>query len=366
MADNNISLGNLEFQIEATGSDKAVRHLNSLSNSLNKLSSAVSSVKGFGTAVNNIKKLSDSVTADKADAFKKLASAMSSLQRVSDLRISASVATQIGRIVTAAQSLRDDDIARIERLGAALQTIGTNGDVPTVSAIAAGQKVTIVGVPGNGPDAYAMLAKADNNSMNSDADMKGKKIATVIGSTGHNLIKKLLSKNGLTFDDIELINIAAGDAGIVLSTGQVDAVVIWEPNVTRLVDNGTAKIIAKGSDTNLRGTNTFLARDEYIKANPDVISVILEQFARAVKELPNTDAATLQKVADDLKLTPEQVLRLYKKYGFAVQCDAVDTAALQDTCSFLVSIGRLEAEYSVKDYVDNSYFNNSKAKTYLK
>lgn len=129
MADNNISLGNLEFQIEATGSDKAVRHLNSLSNSLNKLSSAVSSVKGFGTAVNNIKKLSDSVTADKADAFKKLASAMSSLQRVSDLRISASVATQIGRIVTAAQSLRDDDIARIERLGAALQTIGTNGDV---------------------------------------------------------------------------------------------------------------------------------------------------------------------------------------------------------------------------------------------
>ena len=211
-----------------------------------------------------------------------------------------------------------------------------------------------------------MLAKADNNSMNSDADMKGKKIATVIGSTGHNLIKKLLSKNGLTFDDIELINIAAGDAGIVLSTGQVDAVVIWEPNVTRLVDNGTAKIIAKGSDTNLRGTNTFLARDEYIKANPDVISVILEQFARAVKELPNTDAATLQKVADDLKLTPEQVLRLYKKYGFAVQCDAVDTAALQDTCSFLVSIGRLEAEYSVKSYVDNSYFNNSKAASYLK
>ena len=253
-----------------------------------------------------------------------------------------------------------------ESLAAGLSDIGTNGDVPTVSAIAAGQKVTIVGVPGNGPDAYAMLAKADNNTMNSDADMKGKKIATVIGSTGHNLIKKLLSKNGLTFDDIELINIAAGDAGIVLSTGQVDAVVIWEPNVTRLVDNGTAKIIAKGSDTNLRGTNTFLARDEYIKANPDVISVILEQFARAVKELPNTDAATLQKVADDLKLTPEQVLRLYKKYGFAVQCDAVDTAALQDTCSFLVSIGRLEAEYSVKSYVDNSYFNNSKAASYLK
>jgi len=253
-----------------------------------------------------------------------------------------------------------------ESLAAGLSDIGTNGDVPTVSAIAAGQKVTIVGVPGNGPDAYAVLANAKNDAIKTFADLKGKKIATVVGSTGHNLTKKMLEKNGMTFDDIEFINIGAGDVGIVLSTNQVDAAVIWEPNVTRLVDNGTAKIIAKGSDTTLRGTNTFLARDEYIKANPDVISVILEQYARAVKELPNASQEDLQKVADDLKLTTEQLLKLYKKYGFAVQCDAVDTAALQDTCQFLVSIGRLDSEYQVKDYVDNSYYNNSKAKNYLK
>ena len=170
----------------------------------------------------------------------------------------------------------------------------------------------------------------------------------------------------MTFDDIEFINISAGDVAIVLSTKQVDAAVIWEPNVTRLVDNGTAKIIAKGSDTTLRGTNTFLARTDYIKANPDVISIILEQYARAVKELPTMDQNTLQKVADDLKLSTSQLLSLYKKYGFAVQCDAVDTAALQDTCQFLVSIGRLDTEYQVKDHVDNSYYNNSKAAQYLK
>lgn len=253
-----------------------------------------------------------------------------------------------------------------ESLAAGLSDIGTNGDVPTVSAIAAGQKVTIVGVPGNGPDAYAVLANANNSAVNTFADLKGKKVATVIGSTGHNLTKKLLEKNGMTFDDIKLINISAGDAGIVLATNDVDAVVIWEPNVTRLVDNGTAKIIAKGSDTNLRGTNTFLARTDFIKANPDVISVILEQYARAVKELPRASKEDQQKVADDLKLSTEQLLKLYDKYGFAVQCDEVDTAALQDTCQFLVSIGRLDSEYQVKDYVDNSYYNNSKAKYFLK
>ena len=253
-----------------------------------------------------------------------------------------------------------------ESFAAGLSDIGLTGDVPTVSAFAAGQKVEIVGVPGNGPDAYAMLAKADNDAVNSPADLKGKKIATVIGSTGHNLTKKLVDKYGMSMNDIELVNISAGDVGIVLSTGQVDAAVIWEPNVTRLVDNGTAKVIAYGSETTLRGTNTFLARKAFTKENGDIISVILEQYARAAQAVPTLDEETLKKVADDFRLTPDQILRLFPKYGMPVKCDDKDTAALQDTCHFLVSIGKLVEEYNVADHVNNSYFEASNAKKYIK
>mgnify|MGYP003334786468 CR=1 FL=1 len=63
-----------------------------------------------------------------------------------------------------------------EGLAAGELDIVVTGDVPTVSAIAAGQKVEVVGVPGNGPDAYCMLARADDATMNSGADLKGKKV----------------------------------------------------------------------------------------------------------------------------------------------------------------------------------------------
>lgn len=253
-----------------------------------------------------------------------------------------------------------------EGLAAGVLDIVVTGDVPTVSAIAAGQKVEVVGCPGNGPDAYAMLARADDDSMTSGADLKGKKVATVVGSTGHNLTKKVLAKYGLTFDDIEFINIGAGEAGIVLSTSQVDAVVIWEPNVTRLVDNGTAKIIETGSATDLRGSNSFLARSPYVKENTDVISVVLEQYARAVAEFDKLDAATLQKVADDLKLTPEQVKKLNPKYGHPVGVEQADVDALQDTIRFLVSIDKLPEEYPLKAHTNNVPFEKSGAAKYLK
>lgn len=253
-----------------------------------------------------------------------------------------------------------------EGLAAGVLDIVVTGDVPAVSAIAAGQKVEIVGFPGNGPDAYAMLARKDNAFVNSGADLKGKKVATVVGSTGHNLTKKILEKYGLTFDDIDFINIGAGEVGIVLSTGQVDAAVIWEPNVTRLVDNGTAKIIENGSGVGLRGSNAFLARSQYVKDNSDVISVVLEQYARGVAEFEHLDEETLQKVADDLKLTPEQVKKIYPKYGYPVGVKQYDVECLQDTINFLVSIDKLSEEYQLSDHTNNVPFEKSGALKYLK
>ncbi len=253
-----------------------------------------------------------------------------------------------------------------ESLAAGKSDIGVIGDVPSVSSIAAGQKNEIVGVPANGPDAYAILVSAGNETITTVQDLKGKKVGTVIGSTGHNLIKKITEKNGYVLSDINLININAGDAAAVLSTNSVDAVVIWEPNVTRLVDSGVAKILAYGSETTLRGTNTFIARKDYTTANPEVISVILEQYARAVKELPNLDAETLNTVAEKLGLEGNQLKKVLTKYNFAVTVDEIDAAALQDTIEFLVSIGVLDKAYDVHAYVNNSYFDNSQAASFLK
>lgn len=253
-----------------------------------------------------------------------------------------------------------------ESLASGNSDIGLSGDVPSVSSIAAGQKNEFIGVPASGPDAYAVLISADNKEITSASDLKGKKVATVLGSTGHNLIKKVVEKAGFTLNDIQLVNIAAGDAGIVLSTGNADAVVIWEPNVTRLVDNGTAKILVSGSYTDLRGTNTFLARKEFTTNNPKITAVVLEQFARGVAELDTLDDATLNSVAGKLGLESAQVKKLIGKYNFAVGIDAVDTAALQDTIDFLVSIEKLSKPYPAKDYANNSYFEASNAKKYLK
>ena len=240
-----------------------------------------------------------------------------------------------------------------QSLLAELSDIGVIGDVPTVSALSSGNAMKIVGIPASGPDAYAMLSRAGDKKFNSAADIKGKKIATVFGSTGHNFTTKLLAKNGLGFGDIEFISIAAGEAEDALVSGVCDAIVIWEPNVTRLVDKGVAKIVALGSETDLRGTNAFVARAEYLATHKDVIKVILEQYRKAVQMIPDLDQDTLEKLSAALKITPEQTLKIAKKYDFSVTVSDSDIASLQDTANFLVEIGNLDSPFNIAPKVEN-------------
>ena len=244
-----------------------------------------------------------------------------------------------------------------ESLAADLTDIGVIGDVPTVRALAGATKMRLVGVPASGPNAYALLARADNSNFNSYKDLKGKKIATVFGSTGHNFVKKLLEKAGLSFDDIEFINIQASSAELILSSSTADAVAIWEPNITRLLDKGLAKIVAQGDETDLRGTNGFVVRDEYLADNGDIVSEILNQYALAVKKIPNLDQQMLSKLSKALSIKEELIVPISQKYDFSVSAGNEDIDALQDTISFLVSIQNLHSEYRIANFVDNSYFN---------
>ena len=239
-----------------------------------------------------------------------------------------------------------------ESLSAEMTDIGVIGDVPTVLALAGTTKMKLVGIPARGPDAYAMIARADDSSFNSFEDMKGKKIATVFGSTGHNFIKKLLGKAGLSFEDIEFINISASEAEVALSEGFADAVIIWEPNITRIIDRGIAKIVAQGHETDLRGTNGFIVREDYLKENADIIKEILLQYERAAKSLSNLDTEILHKLSLALNVTEAQIKSIMKKYDYSVNVTKEDQKALQDTISFLVSINNLKYEYWVESYIE--------------
>ena len=237
-----------------------------------------------------------------------------------------------------------------ESFAAGQQDIGVIGDVPAVSAVAAGQNNVYIASTEGGPS-YGMLV-SDASGITSVADLRGKKIGLTIGSTAQNLTEKLLRNAGLDYNtDVEVINISTGDAQVVLLNGDVDAVVIWEPNVSRLDAIDGIHLLADGGDIGFPGMNVVFARKAFVDANPEIVKVYLEQYWRAVKAYEAEPEKYEQMLSEYFNLDPALIAQAASKYNYVLQFSDEDIAGLQDTVSFLIRIGSITNEISVKDHV---------------
>ena len=240
-----------------------------------------------------------------------------------------------------------------ESFAAGQQDIGVIGDVPSVAAVAAGQKNVFIAAADGGPS-YAMLV-TDDSGVKNVADLKGKKIGLTIGSTAQNLAGKLLAKAGLDIKkDVEIINVTTGDAQTVLLNKNVDAVVIWEPNVSRLDAMDKIHILTHGGDIGFPGVNVVFARQEFVKQNPDIVKAYLQQYWRATKAYEKNPKEYAELLSKYFKLDPGLVARAASKYAYVLKFGKAEVDGLQDTVSFLIRTGSIKKEIQVKEYVDDA------------
>jgi ABC-type nitrate/sulfonate/bicarbonate transport system substrate-binding protein len=60
-------------------------------------------------------------------------------------------------------------------------------------------------------------------------DLAGKKVGTPVGGTGHEYLGVALKKAGIAADKVTVVNIPPGNSVSALAGGQVDAISVWEP-----------------------------------------------------------------------------------------------------------------------------------------
>lgn len=101
----------------------------------------------------------------------------------------------------------------------------TNGDTLVTGATGAVGTMVIIGDYSNGND---MLVAAPG--IESVADLKGKKVGVEVGFVGHLLLLNALEDAGLSEDDVELVNVPTNETPQVLASGDVSAIVAWQPN----------------------------------------------------------------------------------------------------------------------------------------
>jgi NitT/TauT family transport system substrate-binding protein len=146
-------------------------------------------------------------------------------------------------------------------------------------------------------------------------DLKGKKIATTQFTPSHWLLLYLLAQSGLTREDKQTIEknlvftAEAPLAAAAFKSGNVDAAVTWEPDLSLAVNarpNEAHVLISTAAATHIIA-DVLVARQQVIDTAPETLSAFVAGWFEAIDEMQRNRGSATSVVAKALKLTPDDV-----------------------------------------------------------
>ncbi|GAB1261526.1 ABC transporter substrate-binding protein [Aurantivibrio plasticivorans] len=200
----------------------------------------------------------------------------------------------------------------------------TNGDALVTGATGAQSVMILVNDYSNGND--MIVAKPGIKSVK---DLKGKKVGVEIGFVGHLLLLNALEKNGMTEKDVELVNVPTNETPQVLASGDVDAIVAWQPNSGQALNlvPGSTRIYSSADEPGLI-YDVLAVSPSSLAARKSDWGKVLKAWYMAVSYLndPATRDEAISIMAARVGLPPEE----YK--GFI---DGTKILALDEAKTFL-------------------------------
>jgi sulfonate transport system substrate-binding protein len=227
--------------------------------------------------------------------------------------------------------------------------IGILGDTPAVTAEADGIKTRLVNQSFVGLDTYLYTPKGGATSIE---QLKGKTVATQVGSYMYRYLVSLLDEDGLS-SSVKISNIYTTNALATLQSGGVAAYAAPAGQTTAILSKEGFPIIDKASadHKNLLGTDVTVITDSALAAHPGLPHAWNLARAKAVETMQADPSAywSWASVADQTPVAALQVSSPFSGYA-TTPFTTSGISLLQNVNSFLLSNKLSKASVNIQSW----------------
>ena len=207
----------------------------------------------------------------------------------------------------------------------------------TIIAASAGLAFKPYAMYAKGGDSLGLLVRR-SSGIRSIADIKGKRIAVVVGTASAQGLADVLAANGMADTDVQYINANFGNMGQMLLSGAVDGMAGLEPFLTATQEKlGKNGLLLTRFGKYVQGGGFFLIGDAWAKARPDKIVPALIGMAEAQKFIRQDLARAAKLIAPFLKADPAIIERSSTVLQFAWDIDPFTLRSLHQTSLYLAA-----------------------------
>ena len=192
-------------------------------------------------------------------------------------------------------------------------------------------------------------------SINSAADLKGKKIATPqLGNTQDVALRTYLKNNGLNADtsgggDVSVIPQANGDTLTQFASGDIDGAWVPEPFFTEMQQQSGGKVLVNENTLWPNGqfvTTNLVVATKFLKAHPDVVTDLINGEDQAIRFIASNPADAQKAANDDItKISGKPLKDAVVSAAFANMSFTLDPIAssLQTSANNAKNVGLLDS-----------------------
>lgn len=234
------------------------------------------------------------------------------------------------------------------------------GDVPEVIAKSNGIDVELFASLNS--EAEMGIVAGNNSGISSVSDLKGKKVVAAYGTVTHVYLNNLLEANGLSIDDVEIINDIA-NGGTLVASGNADAVVSTGSGVWQISNSGVGTILTTSQgDASLSAQFFAIGRSSYLSENSEAAKAIIRALQRS-KQLAESEPDT----AYEMLATEDNPKELFEKIypseagfeRFEPKISEEQIERLNELSSFLSENEIAPTVIDAEKFVNNSYYDEA-------
>ncbi|MFY0614174.1 MAG: ABC transporter substrate-binding protein [Hyphomicrobiaceae bacterium] len=206
-----------------------------------------------------------------------------------------------------------------------------------------------------------IIARGDSG-VTKGADLKGKKLGVTFGSTVDVYMRAYLKKNGLALSDVNRVNVRPPSLVSILDSGGVDAIVAWEPNLTRALDKVKgAKLVARGGD-NVCFCAVMHGKPDTVYKDKKRTQAFVDAMSEAAHYLRNPkNLDEVSKIGSRFVrgMTADLVKRTIQHVIYDARIGGGTAEAFKLSVKQLIAQKKMKAPYDPANYLDTSFVDST-------
>jgi NitT/TauT family transport system substrate-binding protein len=204
-------------------------------------------------------------------------------------------------------------------IGGAAQ-LATSSDVVIMRGALASQDLAVIATTFRSDNDVKVVVRKDRD-IRGAADLKGKKVATIVGTSAEFFLHEYLKTAGLKVSDVRLTNLRGGDMPQALQRGDIDAYVGFEPYTyygRRLMGDAVEVLPTRGFYLE---TFNIVTLRSFVDKNKDAVLRFVRALLAAEEFIKTNKAEAIAIIAKHSSMEPDVLQSLWGDFVFEVTLD---------------------------------------------